>query len=150
MTRLLRLAAFGAAGASGVLPNLAVMWLLSDRLGVHYLASAVAATEVAVLWNFVLVDSLVFRRRRAGRPWWSRLARFAVLNNLDLAVRLPLLTLLVATLHLSSVPANLATLAAAFVLRFAVTDRFIYREPAPEPALAPARVVIDGYSRMGA
>lgn len=134
MNRLLRLAGFGAAGASGVLPNLAVMWLLTDRLGAHYLPAAVAATEVAILWNFVLVDQLVFRNRRAARRWWARLSRFAVLNNLDLAVRLPLLTLLVTALHADSLAANLATLVAAFVLRFALTDRFIYRPPAPAPS----------------
>jgi dolichol-phosphate mannosyltransferase len=142
VNRLLRLAGFGAAGASGVLPNLAVMWLLADRLGVHYLPAAVAATEVAIVWNFVLVDQLVFRRRRTARRWWTRFGRFALLNNLDLAVRLPLLTLLVTTLHTNEILANLATLVAAFALRYAVTDRFIYRsvspvrssEPAPEAA----------------
>ncbi|MEU7867443.1 GtrA family protein [Dactylosporangium sp. NPDC049140] len=131
MNRLLRLAGFGAAGASGVLPNLAVMWLLSDRLGVHYVAAAVAATEVAIAWNFVLLDTLVYRKRRTARRWWARLTRFAVLNNLDLAVRLPLLTLLVGSLHLDEVGANLATLVAAFALRFTLTDRFIYRPPEP-------------------
>ncbi|WP_426503702.1 GtrA family protein [Dactylosporangium sp. McL0621] len=131
MNRLLRLAGFGAAGASGVLPNLAVMWLLSNRLGVHYVAAAVAATEVAIAWNFVLVDTLVYRKRRTARPWWVRLTRFAVLNNLDLAVRLPLLTLLVGSLHVDEVGANLATLVAAFALRFTLTDRFIYRPPEP-------------------
>jgi dolichol-phosphate mannosyltransferase len=138
VSRLLRVAAFGAAGASGVLPNLAVMWLLSGRLGVHYLPAAVVATEVAIVWNFVLVDQLVFRRRRTARPWWARFGRFAVLNNLDLAVRLPLLALLVAVLHVHELLANVATLAAAFVLRYAVTDRFIYRAPAPSPAPEPA------------
>jgi dolichol-phosphate mannosyltransferase len=131
VNRLLRLAGFGAAGASGVLPNLAVMWLLSDRLGVHYVAAAVAATEVAIAWNFVLLDTLVYRKRRTARRWWARLTRFAVLNNLDLAVRLPLLTLLVGSLHLDEVGANLATLVAAFALRFTLTDRFIYRPPEP-------------------
>jgi dolichol-phosphate mannosyltransferase len=136
VTRLLRFAGFGAAGASGVLPNLAVMWLLSDRLGAHYLPAAVAATEVAIVWNFVLVDQLVFRRRRTARPWWTRLGRFALLNNLDLAIRLPLLALLVTFTHTNEVLANLATLVAAFALRYAVTDRFIYRaaDPVPEPA----------------
>jgi dolichol-phosphate mannosyltransferase len=125
VTRLLRFAGFGAAGASGVLPNLAVMWLLSDRLGAHYLPAAVAATEVAIVWNF-------FRRRRTARPWWTRFGRFALLNNLDLAIRLPLLALLVTFTHTNEILANLATLVAAFALRYAVTDRFIYR--AAEPA----------------
>ncbi|MFI5910025.1 GtrA family protein [Dactylosporangium sp. NPDC051541] len=128
MNRLWRLAGFGLAGASGLLPNLAVMWLLTS-LGTHYLAAAVAATEVAIVWNFVLIDLWVYRRRRTSARWPMRLTRFAVLNNLDLAIRLPLLTLLVGTFRLHELAANLVTLAAAFVLRFAVTERFIYRAP---------------------
>ena len=133
MRLLLRMAGFGAVGASGVLPNLAVMWLLIDHWHLHYLPAAVAATEVAICWNFVLVDLVVFRDRR-GRPWTGRLARFVALNNLDLAVRLPLLALLVAWAGVDELAANLVTLVLAFALRFGITNRFIYRPaPLPEP-----------------
>ncbi|MFF5228557.1 GtrA family protein [Dactylosporangium sp. NPDC000521] len=134
MKSLLRMAGFGAVGASGVLPNLAVMWLLVDHWHLHYLPAAVAATEVAICWNFVLVDFVVFRDRR-GRHWTGRLARFVALNNLDLAVRLPLLALLVSWAGVDELAANSATLVLAFALRFAVTNRFIYR-PAPLPESA--------------
>ncbi|GAA2610864.1 hypothetical protein GCM10010399_47180 [Dactylosporangium fulvum] len=141
MKRLLRFAGFGAAGASGVLPNLAVMWLLVDHLHVHYIVAAVAATEVAICWNFTLVDLVVFRARRA-RHWAGRFVRFLVLNNLDLAVRLPLLAALVTWWHVDELLANLGTILLAFVLRFGVTDRVIYRPPAPEPAPAPVPAVV--------
>jgi dolichol-phosphate mannosyltransferase len=136
---LLRMAGFGAVGASGVLPNLAVMWLLVDHWHLHYLPAAVAATEVAICWNFALVDLVVFRSRRA-RHWAARFGRFVVLNNLDLAVRLPLLALLVSWAGVNELIANLATLVLAFGLRFGITDRFIYR-PAPTPAPAPTPVL---------
>jgi putative flippase GtrA len=121
----LRLAGFGAVGASGLLPNLVTMWLLVDVLHLHYLPAAVVATEVAIGWNFALVDLVVYRVRRRGTlP--ARLARFLLLNNADLVVRLPALTVLVTWLHLDDLLANLVTIAAAFALRFAVTDRLIY------------------------
>jgi putative flippase GtrA len=126
---LLRLAGFGAVGASGVLPNLAVMWLLVDHWHLHYLPAAVIATEAAICWNFALVDQVVYRNRRE-RHWTGRFTRFVVLNNLDLAVRLPLLAVLVSWAGIDELVANLATLVLAFGLRFGVTDRFIYR-PSP-------------------
>ncbi|WP_327010938.1 GtrA family protein [Dactylosporangium sp. NBC_01737] len=129
---VLRMAGFGAVGASGVLPNLAVMWLLVDHWHLHYLPAAVAATEVAICWNFVLVDLVVFRSRR-GRHWAGRFGRFVVLNNLDLAVRLPLLAVLVSWAGVNELVANLVTLVLAFGLRFGITDRFIYR-PASLPS----------------
>jgi putative flippase GtrA len=133
---LLRMAGFGAVGASGVVPNLAVMWLLVDLRHLHYLPAAVVATEVAICWNFVLVDLVVFRSRR-GRHWAGRLGRFVVLNNLDLAVRLPLLAVLVSWAGVDELAANLVTLVLAFGLRFGITDRYIYRSaPARSPALS--------------
>jgi len=123
---IIRLAGFGAVGASGVLPNLATMWLLVSVLRVHYLPAAVAATEVAVAWNFVLVDLVLYRGRR-GRTRPARLARFLLLNNVDLVIRLPVLAGLVSWLHVDELVANVVTIGAAFALRFAVTDRLIYQ-----------------------
>lgn len=122
---IIRLAGFGAVGASGVLPNLATMWLLVSVLHLHYLPAAIVATEVAVGWNFVLVDLVLYRGRR-GRTLTARLARFLLLNNADLVVRLPALAVLVSWLHVNELVANVVTIAAAFALRFAVTDRLIY------------------------
>jgi dolichol-phosphate mannosyltransferase len=122
---IIRLAGFGAVGASGVLPNLATMWLLVSVLHLHYLPAAVVATEVAVGWNFVLVDLVLYRGRR-GRTLAARLARFLLLNNAGLVVRLPALAVLVSWLHVNELVANVVTIAAAFALRFAVTDRLIY------------------------
>ena len=102
------------------------MWLLVNHLGVHYLVAAVAATEVAIAWNFALIDLVVFRARRSRR-WAGRFARFALLNNLDLAVRLPLLGALVAWWQVDEMAANLATILLAVVVRFAITDRVIYK-----------------------
>ena len=129
---IIRLAGFGAVGASGVLPNLATMWLLVSVLHVHYLPAAVVATEVAVGWNFVLVDLVLYRRRR-GRSLPARLGRFLLLNNADLVIRLPLLTGLVTWLHMDGLLANAVTIAAAFALRFMVTDRLIYQAQHPTP-----------------
>jgi dolichol-phosphate mannosyltransferase len=126
---IIRLAGFGVVGASGVLPNLATMWLLVSVLHVHYLPAAVVATEVAVGWNFVLTDLVLYRGRR-GRTLPARLARFLLLNNADLVIRLPVLAALVTWLRVDQLVANVVTIAAAFALRFLVTDRLIYQDPA--------------------
>lgn len=122
---LTRTLAFGAIGLSGFLPNLGVLWLLNTVLGLHYVPSAVLSTQVAILWNFALIDLLVFtgaRRRRLR----LRLLSFALLNNVDLAVRIPLLALLVEQAGMGVLPATAVTLVAAFAVRFLVTDRLIY------------------------
>ena len=120
-----RMCAFILIGASGVVPNLLATWLLL-RLGLGYVAAAILANQVALLWNFLLIDLVLFHHRRAGR-WGWRLARFAVLANADLIGRIPLLAWLVRDVHLGPVWATGVTLLAASLVRFVVTDRALYR-----------------------
>jgi putative flippase GtrA len=58
---ILRLLKFQlAAGAVAMVANLPVMWLLVNRLGIHYLPANVAATVVAGTANFLLAEFFVF------------------------------------------------------------------------------------------
>lgn len=145
---LVRFAGFALVGLSGVAPNLFVTWLLVDVARVHYLVAAVVATEVAIGWNFVLMDLVVFRRRR-GRPWSARFGRFLVVNNVDLAVRLPVLAALVGWLRLDELVATAATIAAAFVVRFALVDRLIYVAAPMSPPHAPPPHAPPPHGRAG-
>jgi dolichol-phosphate mannosyltransferase len=117
--------AFGLIGLSGFVPNLATLWLLSKPLGMNYLLAEVLANQVAVVWNFLLLDFLLFSHRRHSH-WAGRFGKFLVLANSDLVARIPLLGLLVEHAHMNVLVATAITLIAAFGARFVVTDRFIY------------------------
>ncbi|GAB3666047.1 glycosyltransferase family 2 protein [Nocardioides korecus] len=77
--RLVRGTGFAAVGLTGLLVNVAVMWLLADPRTLHlnYLAAAVATTQVASSWNFVLVDRLVYRGRKRLTPLSRYLASWS-------------------------------------------------------------------------
>jgi dolichol-phosphate mannosyltransferase len=126
-----RMLGYGVIGVSGVVPNLVAMWLFTGVLGMHYLPAAVVANQVAIAWNFVLTDLLLFRQRRR-RSLANRLSRFFLLNNVDLVARIPLLGLLVGYLHFGYLVGTAITLVFMFFLRFALIDRVVY-VPAPEP-----------------
>ena len=114
---------FTLVGASGVLPNLAAVALLT-RGGVHYLLAAAVATQLAILWNFAGAELIVFRDRRAGRLW-TRAVRYIALSETDLA-RLPFVALLVHYVGLTSVAASAITLLAAVALRYSLAARLVY------------------------
>jgi len=120
-----RMLAFAFIGASGMVPNLFVTWALV-RTGAGYVVAAVLANQVALLWNFLLIDLVLFHHRRTGH-WGWRLCRFAVLANADLIGRIPLLSLLVRDAHLGPVWATGVTLLAASAVRFVITDRALYQ-----------------------
>ena len=119
---------FTLVGASGVLPNLAAVALLT-RAHVPYLAAAAVATQLAIVWNFTGAELVVFRDRRSGRLW-TRAVRYMAVSETDLA-RLPFVALLVHYLGIGSVAASAVTLAAAVALRYSLASRLVYGDGTP-------------------
>jgi dolichol-phosphate mannosyltransferase len=120
-----RMAGFGLIGASGFVPNLVGLWALT-AVGLHYLAAEILANQLGVAWNFLLIEHLLFRDRRAHRRWWDRLGRFALLANADLVLRIPLIAVLVGRFGMGALPATALALVLTFVLRFVGTEALVY------------------------
>ncbi|MGW3123099.1 glycosyltransferase [Streptomyces sp. NPDC001107] len=120
-----RMVAFGLIGASGFLPNLVGLWALTVA-GLHYVPAEILANQFGVAWNFVLIEHLLFRDRRAHRRWWDRLGRFALLANADLVLRIPLIALFVNRFGMGALSATALALVTTFVLRFVGTEALVY------------------------
>ncbi|MFF3324577.1 glycosyltransferase [Streptomyces sp. NPDC002889] len=148
-----RMLAFGLIGLTGFVPNLLGLHLLTGA-GMHYLPAEIVANQFGVIWNFLLIEVLLFRDRRRHRHWADRVGRFAVLANADLLLRIPLIALFVGRLDMEVLPATALALLTTFVLRFAATEALVYlprkkkvRRPGPEGAgtpQAPAQAVGNG------
>jgi dolichol-phosphate mannosyltransferase len=125
-----RMLAFLLIGATGIAVNTALMALCAEGLGLHYVAAAAVATQGSSIWNFVLIDCMLFRDRSdSGRAVWRRLAGFLALNNAMLALRAPVLTLLVAGLGLHYLVANVGSLLVMALARYGVSERWIWTAP---------------------
>ncbi|WP_376697786.1 glycosyltransferase [Streptomyces eurocidicus] len=120
-----RMLLFGLIGLTGFLPNLLGLQLLTTA-GLHYLPAEIVANQFGVLWNFLLIEVLLFRDRRRHRHWADRVGRFALLANADLLLRIPLIAFFVGSLRLGVLPATAAALLTTFVLRFAATEALVY------------------------
>ncbi|MGX1132794.1 dolichol-phosphate mannosyltransferase [Streptomyces glaucescens] len=122
---LARMVVFGLIGLTGFVPNLAALWAMTEA-GLHYLPAEIIANQFGVAWNFLLIEKLLFRDRRRHRHWADRTARFALLANADLVLRIPLIALLVAQFGLAVLPATALALVITFVLRFVGTEALVY------------------------
>ncbi len=122
---LARMVVFGLIGLTGFVPNLAALWALTEA-GLHYLPAEIVANQFGVAWNFLLIETLLFRERRRHRHWADRTARFALLANADLVLRLPLIALLVGRFGMTALPATALALVITFVLRFVGTEALVY------------------------
>jgi putative flippase GtrA len=119
-----RLFRFAAVGITGLVVNQLALWAGTDGLGVHYVFSAILATQLSTAWNFALSEWWVFKAERAGR--WKRLFWFAVMNNAWLAARVPFLFVLTEWTGLHYLLSNFIALAASTVARFAIADTWIW------------------------
>ena len=125
--KLLTIGRFGLVGLSGLVVNQLLLWLWVTRVGGHYLVGAVVATQGSTLWNFLLIEKLVFLHAKARRPA-VRLISFMTVNNSTLLLRVPMLALLTGTLGIHYLISNPITLVVLFLLRFVLSDRFIWKE----------------------
>ncbi|MGH3444243.1 MAG: GtrA family protein [Nocardioidaceae bacterium] len=119
-----RAGGFAAAGASGILVNLGVMWVLASpsTLRVQYLLAAILATQLSSTWNFLLVDHLVYRGPKRS-TLVLRYLGFMAMSNAFLLIRVPMLAVLVGTVHLHYLLATLCTLVIGYLARFSAQER---------------------------
>jgi dolichol-phosphate mannosyltransferase len=144
-----RAVGFAAVGATGLVVNTIAFWMLLRFGHLPYLLAAVCSTQISTTWNFVGMELFVFAGRKSG-GLWSRYWRFCLLNNAVMLARLPLLAFMVQVLHTPKTLANVITLVAVFLVRFGVSDRFIYEgeknmahaEAAPTH-VGPIKVVVE-------
>jgi dolichol-phosphate mannosyltransferase len=139
--QLLRFIGFGIIGASGVVVNTAALWFFYHSRGLNHLVAASLATQASTTWNFLLVDLLLYRKRKNGTRL-GRAIRFFAMNNLLLLGRLPILQALV----VHGVPvlwANGFTLVLLFLVRFVVSDRAIFGSATQEKSRDPVRLLVD-------
>lgn len=126
LERVKRFARFGAVGASGFVVNELALGFFVAVFDVHYLVGAVLATQVSTLWNFALVELWAFREVDAKRSAARRLLLFFLLNNAALLLRGPILVVLTDVAGLNYLVSNLVSLGALTLVRFTISDSWIW------------------------
>ena len=124
---------FLLVGISGLVVNSLVLAAFTELAAIHYVISAVIATQVSTLWNFGLTERWVFGQRDTRHAFWQRLVSFLLMNNAMLLLRGPMMTLLVAGMGMHYLIANLVSLFAMTILRYLLADRWIWHKSQSKP-----------------
>lgn len=139
---LSRLARFGAAGASGVVVDMALLFALSDprMLGWSLTAGKLVAAEVAIVNNFFWNDAFTFRdlARRAGglSGKAGRFLRWNAICGAGLALHVGLLHLQTGPLGLNRYLANAVAIVLVAAWNYWLGLRFAWRAPSSSPPAA--------------
>lgn len=139
---------FAAVGAVGAMLNLLIMAFLLST-GTHFVAAAVVAAQLTIVSNFLMQENIVFGTLpHKANGLRTRFLQSFCFNNLEALARLPVLMLAVNVLTIDAVPAQAATLVAAFAVRYLYHSRIVYSaRPARTRGSAPAPNGGGGFAR---
>ncbi|KQR39509.1 glycosyltransferase [Microbacterium sp. Leaf159] len=126
-----KMSLFALIGVIGAVANLGIMWLLT-LAGVPYIWAAIIGAEITIIGNFILQERFVFADMRTdARGLGGRFAASFTFNNVEAALRIPVMALMVETWHISSVLATGLSLIVAFFARFLFHSLVVYAPKRP-------------------
>ena len=136
---------FSAVGLVGIGVQLAALWMLAGLLGWHYLVATIAATETAVLHNFVWHIRWTWADRPASaRETLARLVRFHVTNGLvSMVGNTVLMMLLTGLLGIHYLLANAVSILACALANLALSEFWVFRHEWSKCDLIETRLVDD-------
>jgi dolichol-phosphate mannosyltransferase len=129
-----RFTRFALVGASGVLVDMALLFLLSDprSLGLGLTRSKVLAAELAIINNFIWNDAWTFRdlvgARRGRGHKLRRLLKFNAVCGIGLVLNVLLLNVQFNLLHMNRYVANLIAIAVVTVWNYWLNLRLNWRD----------------------
>jgi dolichol-phosphate mannosyltransferase len=128
-TTFRRWLAFNFVGAGGIAVQLALLAALTAS-GTHYLPATAIAVEGAVLNNFAWHErwTWVDRTGTGAKQTLLRLARFNLsVGAISIVQNLVFMKILVSSVGLPYLAANLISIALCSLLNFLVSDRLVFR-----------------------
>lgn len=126
ITRFLK---FCLVGASGVLVNEGLLWILQQFTGLPLALASGISIETSIISNFVLNDFFTFPDRRRGRIrfFLLRLGKFNATSLVGLGINIGVLLLLTNGLGLHYLLSNLVGIAIAMLWNYLVNLRWTWR-----------------------
>ena len=132
---VVRFGKFGLVGATGVVINTSILWLLTHGLNLHYLVASPIAIETALCCNYLLNNNWTFLdRRAAGFVSWPGLTRYHAVSFGGMLINIGILHALVSGLGTPVIFANLAGIGVATLWNFSLSVGWTWRDTAPATA----------------
>jgi len=117
---------FALVGIIGIVVNQVALYALTDGLGIYYIWSAILASQLSTLNNFLLTELWVFRDRDHRSHVLYRYLVFNLLNIATLVIRVPVLFILTDLLGVHYLISNLVAIGLTFGVRYVVADNWIW------------------------
>jgi len=133
--RRLSFVQFALVGASGMLVNTAVLYLLVEAFRLPHLIAAAIAAELSILSNFLFNDSWTFRASRSSRRWSHRLWRYNLVALGGMLIAILLLAAFIQFTTIYYLLANILAVALSTLCNYYLNRRWTW--PAMNGSIRP-------------
>lgn len=129
MANMRRAAKFGMVGASGVLVNMLVLWLLKARTAAPLWLASGAAIELSILNNFFWNYHWTFvdRRGEEANVWWRALAKYHLAVSVAAISNFVILWLLHDRWEMDYLRANALGILAGFAINYGFSALWVFK-----------------------
>ncbi|MCX6742269.1 MAG: glycosyltransferase family 2 protein [Candidatus Pacearchaeota archaeon] len=121
---IIRFLKFLIVGASGIIVNEGLLYILTEKGHLHYLLSGIISIEISILSNFFLNDAWTFRDKRDGY-FFNRLMKFNFARALTLIINLGI-SWSFTLFGLNYLIANLIGIAVATLLAYSLSNSWVW------------------------
>lgn len=116
---------FCFVGASGVVVNVGLLYLLTEYASWYYLASSAFAIEVSIVTNFLLNNWWTWKKKNKG--FISRFFKFNLVSLIALVVNMGVLLFFTEIVGLWYILSNLIGIAVATIINFSLNDKWTFK-----------------------
>lgn len=127
---IIRFLKFCAVGASGVVVNEGLLWILKQFAGLPLLLASAISIETSILTNFILNDFFTFRDRRSSgsHSFVRRLFQFNMVSLVGLGINMGILWLLTHVCGVYYLISNLIGIAVATMWNYLINRSWTWKE----------------------
>ncbi|MDD4322181.1 MAG: glycosyltransferase family 2 protein [Dehalococcoidales bacterium] len=125
-----RFVKFCLVGGSGVLVNMGLLWLLTEKAGLFYALSSVFAIETSIITNYLLNNFVTFKDRRVpgAKPFLINLAKFNLVSLGGLVINLGILSFFTEIIGFHYMVSNLIGIAGATMWNYFVNNWWTWKD----------------------
>ena len=116
---------FCFVGASGVVVNMGLLYVLTEYVGWFYLASSAVAIETSIITNFLLNNWWTWKKKAKG--FFLRLVKFNIVSLVALVINMGILLFFTEIVGMWYILSNLIGIAVATLANFFLNDKWTFK-----------------------
>jgi dolichol-phosphate mannosyltransferase len=126
---LARFGKFLLVGASGVVVNEGLLWLLTDKAGLYFMLSSAIAIETSIITNFILNHWFTFAdlKGKGVKSYLTKLGQFNLVSMIAVVINLSLLWLFKTEFGVQYLIANLVGIAVSMMWNYIANNLWTWK-----------------------